>query len=546
MQSGDISSAEMASVLKGPSAIEKLPDELIASILAPHLRLNNSYQLRLNNSCQLRIRKGCAVMVCSDVKRIISQAIAGFRYAELTRLYWFQDTVWFKVVLLAPEQRIASLNTAPLQVSRQFANIGMHLLRSTNGFISVTTASTTFKDDASSFGLQLWQLDQDSYHPDVAVKISINSHHSSKDTPQEQRSIRQFLLDLNEIENFGIFLMVQAAKGRNEYEGWFLCISVCTDAVPGFCRPGDAFEKLLLGPFVAGLSEHIKGIEISEDVLSRSKLIDRLRHHKQRVMRFSGHPNVDFFGPTIYLDRLICQYQQFTEDKPAEKAEVLRRMIQFAIAALRSKLGHLGRIANISTGHFPQVRFILDVLRISAYRMAQNQLELAAIAPKAGNGNWKDHALNALHCFGYALAFPPLNFTSNHVLGWKAQCYIELFMVYILLDMTRDALKCVECFGMLTVERDPNKSQEQLASEEAYAADGWWVAAFAAKKAYIREAIGGHVRWEKNRSFRMKFASKFEADELGPKHRRNWPTLQSSQPLAFPDFARIIQRGRPH
>ena len=168
--------------------------------------------------------------------------------------------------------------------------------------------------------------------------------------------------------------------------------------------------------------------------------------------------------------------------------------------------------------------------------MAQCQLGLLLRQSKDRLG-WRDCALDALHCFGYALAIPPTDFAPERWLGWKAQCYCELFVVYIILDKTEDAWLCAECIGKLGIVRDANMSHSQIFASEYLVAGRWRWIVTAAKEAYVAQSINGQSQWKTSRSFRVNFALKFEAEVLVQERRRHWP---SSEPLTLPDFARFV------
>lgn len=522
------------SSVAGMSAIEKLPNEILAAVLAPHLVVNKSYALTSHEANK--------EIVARDDKIISAHGLKGLNYRTLTNLSWFKQAVWFKDELLKPVWMTADLNPTPLEVSKRFASVGTHLLSRSNGFFEVATSSNFFENDARIFGFKTWQLDEISTRPDAALKILMkqNCHIAGPETLQGHRSTSHYLLDTNELEDFGRFLTLQGARGLRDYTGVFLRILVARDVVPAFCTAGEIFEKMLLGPFLVGLSHSISTIEFTNGVQSRMQLKKRLQHHKELIKRFGGLPNVNFFSVAAFLHNLTGQYQLRMADNVEGAGDILRRMIQIAVTVLRSKLGAFGYIDDMTAIHLPQVRFILEVLRVSAFKMAQHQLGLLVSAFRNGD-IYRTFALHALHCFGYALACPPLNLTSGQQSGWKAQCYAEMFMVHLILDQTEEAWKCVECIGLLGVWPDPDKTQEQVDFHEEVKAEQWRVSVTRAKESYIAGVVDGSSKWRRL-PFRVAFGSKFGREKLEPWHQCKWPSKDS---VIFPDLAHFVYDLEP-
>jgi hypothetical protein len=518
----------MASVAPS-SPFDKVPDEILAAILTPYLVVNKTYGLALRNAN--------AMYVSRDVCTISALGVEGLSYRSLANLFWFKEAVWLKDYILNPNQMTAHLNPMPLEVSKRFASVGAHLLRRSSGFFEVATPITTFEEDAEEFGLKIWELDDISHGPDAAVKVFMkpNCNIVGPQTLEDQQSTRRYLLDINDMEEFGRFLMMQGAQDLPDYTGFFLRILVARETVPGFCAAGETFEKMLLGPFLTGLSRSISNIEFTEDVKNQLQLRERLEHHRKLIGRAGGHAQVDFFGPSAFLDYLMGQYEDVMNKNEQKSDDLLRRIIQFAVTALRSKLDAFGTIDGVIASNLLPVRFILEVLRVAAFHMAHRQLSHFRSAFHTRRP-YRSYAEHALHCFGYTLACLPLKLSSRHLLGWKATCYGEMFMVHLMLGQATEARKCVEAIGQLGIMPDPNKSQEQVDALARLTRARWGNLLIMAKEAYIAGGCDGKTKW-KSLSFRVAFGLKFGREVLEPWHREKWPMVGS---VGFPKLVRFV------
>lgn len=457
------------------------------------------------------------------------------------RMQWFRDAALSKTIIWTGQVQMRSLETRTLQVNRHWEAISRGILRrEPNHFIEVSMGDATHFDTAllnlEQFGLRVWPVSDTSKYPDPVIKVFIGPYWNYAD-PQisvDQSNTYKYLLDLEDVNAFGRFLMLRTGEELVPYTGQCLRIRICKHEVPGFCDVDSAFGSLLQIPFLSGLSDHIRVLGVPIPTKLRA---DYAAEIALRNAYFANHRGRDFFSTGRAISCMIDRHEKAARagDKHTSY-RILREIAQLALTVLVSRFTGYGMIGELShDSEAGPEAFLLYALRFSAYGMGTIHSMMAVDCSKSKSERY-DHDLHALQCMAYALGLQEEDaekiYDADEISSWKASCYTMMFQVYISLGKEHDAWIALR--SLLSLIEEPQLKLYYESFEGPVYAVGWYELAFMRKENYLRAAADGALEWEKSQTFRGNFASDFARTHLLPMLLQRWPGFEGNAP---PDMA---------